>query len=83
MSNTTTCSQCGEAYEEISEEEANAPGRLCGRCWAAGWRLDDWHNHYHVGTPCKACEGTGRLLKPAAPGSPLTVRIPCPACADV
>lgn len=33
MSHITTCTDCGRAYEERSEEAANAPDRLCASCW--------------------------------------------------
>lgn len=29
----TTCTKCGKAYEESSNETANEPGRLCGPCY--------------------------------------------------
>lgn len=29
----TTCSDCGRDYEERSEAAAQAPDRLCSRCW--------------------------------------------------
>lgn len=32
MANITTCSECGRAYEESSEEAANAPYRQCWHC---------------------------------------------------
>jgi hypothetical protein len=35
MANITTCPECGSLYEAGSEEQANEPGRLCRRCWAA------------------------------------------------
>jgi hypothetical protein len=35
MANITTCPECGDLYEAGSEEQANEPGRLCRRCWAA------------------------------------------------
>jgi hypothetical protein len=39
VTHITTCSRCGRAYEESSEESANAPRRFCGSCrahWATG-----------------------------------------------
>lgn len=34
MPHITTCTTCGMLYEEISEEQANAPARECGECWS-------------------------------------------------
>jgi len=31
--NITTCTHCGNAYEESSEERANERDRLCGTCF--------------------------------------------------
>jgi len=33
MSAITTCSRCGDLYEESSEESANDPERLCSICF--------------------------------------------------
>jgi hypothetical protein len=33
MACITTCSKCGRCYQEISEEEANAPDRKCANCF--------------------------------------------------
>lgn len=33
MSNITVCTKCGKCYEEVSEEEANAPHRRCQSCY--------------------------------------------------
>ena len=33
MAHITTCTACRVAYEEISEEVANAPTRECPSCW--------------------------------------------------
>ena len=33
MPNITTCPVCGRLYGEVSEEEANRPGRICPECW--------------------------------------------------
>lgn len=35
MTHITICPACGACYEEVSEERANHPGRLCGNCWSA------------------------------------------------
>jgi len=32
MAHITTCTHCGKAYEETSEETANMPERLCPGC---------------------------------------------------
>ena len=46
MPHITTCTHCGKAYEESSEETANAPGeRLCSECFQSekaftkSWRM--------------------------------------------
>jgi hypothetical protein len=31
----TTCLKCARCYEEVSEEQANAPDRMCSSCWTA------------------------------------------------
>jgi hypothetical protein len=46
MAHITTCTSCGAAYEESSEEVANAPTRECPSCWrirnySGGERDDD------------------------------------------
>jgi hypothetical protein len=33
MPNITTCTVCGQCYEENSDEAANAPDRECPACW--------------------------------------------------
>lgn len=38
MSHTTICPQCGSCYDEVSEEEANSPERLCLLCTNARLR---------------------------------------------
>jgi lipopolysaccharide biosynthesis regulator YciM len=53
MACITTCSWCGTCYEEISEEAANDPQRLCMTCFdkASGHAWDcscglckKWHD---------------------------------------
>jgi len=39
MSHITTCTTCGELYEESSEEQANAPTRECRTCYLEGIRM--------------------------------------------
>jgi NAD-dependent SIR2 family protein deacetylase len=40
MTHTTTCTKCSTSYEESSEEQANAPERLCPSCTAyAAWYM--------------------------------------------
>ena len=38
MPNTTTCTRCGRAYDEVSADRADVPAwaadRLCPECWA-------------------------------------------------
>jgi len=31
--NITICPKCSECYEEVSEEEANNPDRMCSKCF--------------------------------------------------
>lgn len=48
MSHITTCTACGHAYEEASEETANAPGNLCGFCFDDAKALlnSTWERRY-------------------------------------
>lgn len=52
MPHITTCSKCGKAYEESSEEQANAPGRLCTPCYRVGihWVVAN-EDHSFFGDP--------------------------------
>lgn len=50
MSHITTCTACGKAYEESSEELANDPIRLCLSCFDA--------THYGGSNPPAGWNGT-------------------------
>lgn len=59
MPHITTCTRCGKGYEESSEEAANAPERLCHRCWAE----DQEFRYADDDEPCCIrCDGTGTIV---------------------
>ncbi len=87
MSYITTCGNCGRCYEEVSEEQANTPWRLCGACWRAGWRVYQGGGYIHQHKPCGTCGGTGRKIThhqnpdPAKQTEPwISTWEPCPDC---
>jgi hypothetical protein len=53
---TTTCTRCSRVYEERSEEEANAPGRLCLDCYFG--RCAVCHRNPNAPPPAPSRRGT-------------------------
>lgn len=57
MARITTCTTCGCAYEELSEEAANDPNRLCMTCF-------DRASNHDERCDCQTCKKWHALMGP-------------------